>query len=291
MALNLSRGRTSTLGVVSSGLQSYGPAQILTGIEEQAHTLGYSLSLSLLHELDGNLIETTLRELRSEHVAGIIWAAISKMGDEQDRILSKLTSPELVVVATGQPHQGMTTVHADGFAGGQLATQHLIHQGFNPTGIITGPRAQWSANQRFLGWQDALRSANMQNDEDLIVEGDWTAKSGARGLKLLLEQRSDVGAVYVSNDRMALGAMSAAHLLGLRVPYDLGVVGDDDVPEARYFSPALTTVRQDLVEMGRKLVHELDCLIQAQLNNEVCEPQTVVIPPQLIVRASSVVDI
>lgn len=290
LALNLSRGRTSAIGVISSGVQHYGPAQILTGIEEQAHELGYSLSLSLLQESDEYLIETTLRKMRAEHAAGIIWAAISKVGDEQDRILKKLTSLELLAVATGQPHLGMTTVHADGFAGGQMATRHLIHQGFNPIGIITGPRTHWSANQRLLGWQDALRSANMPVDEGLIVEGDWIASSGARCLELLLQRKSDIEAVYVSNDQMALGVLSAAQILGRRVPHDLGVVGDDDIPEAKYFTPPLTTVRQDLVEMGRKLVYELDCLIQAQLRKEVCEPSTVVIPPRLIVRASSGVD-
>ncbi len=89
---------------------------------------------------------------------------------------------------------------------------------------------------------------------------------------------------------MALGALSAAHHLGRRVPQELGVVGDDDIPEAKYFTPPLTSIRQDLVESGRQLVYELDCLIQAQLHNEVCDPRTVVIPPQLIVRASSGVD-
>ncbi len=182
LALNLSRGRTSAIGVISSGVQHYGPAQILTGIEEQAHELGYSLSLSLLQESDENLIETILRKMRSEHVAGIIWAATSKVGDEQDRILNELTSLELLAVATGQPYPGITIVHADAFTGGQLATKHLIHQGFNLIGIITGPRDHWSAIQRLSGWQDALRSANMPVEDDLIAEGDWTPSSVARCL-------------------------------------------------------------------------------------------------------------
>jgi LacI family transcriptional regulator len=290
LALNLSRGRTSTIGVISTGVQHYGPAQILTGIEEQAHHLGYSLSLSLLHNSHDAQIETTLRKMRAEHVAGIIWASISKMGDEQDQILEMLTGLELLAVATGQPYQGITTVHADGFTGAKLATQHLIEQGFNPIGIITGPKYQWSANQRLLGWKEALQLAKIPIDEDLIVEGDWTSSSGANSAKLLIEQRPEIEAIYVSNDHMALGVLSAAKAIGRQVPENLGVVGDDDIPEARYFTPPLSTVRQDLVEMGRMLVHELDCLIQARLDDEYCETQTVVIPPELIVRASSGVD-
>jgi len=285
LARSLTRGRTSTIGVISSGLQYFGPSQILTGIVEQAHALGYTLSLSLFHE-SGDLT-VTLRDMQAQQVAGVVWAAVSKVGDEQRRILEELANSALATVAAGQPHPGLAVVYADSSTGGQLATGHLIEQGYRTIGLIAGPDGEWSAHQRLLGWQRVLQSSNAPHDESLIVQGDWTAASGARGLQKLLQQRPDADAVFASNDQMALGALSVASNLGRRVPQDLGVVGLDDIPEANYFIPALTTVRQDLRQMGRALVQELDRFIQAQSLDQVYEPQTVVIPPQLIVRASS----
>jgi DNA-binding LacI/PurR family transcriptional regulator len=94
-------------------------------------------------------------------------------------------------------------------------------------------------------------------------------------------------AVFASNDQMALGVLKAAQELGLQVPQALGVVGFDDIPEAMYFSPSLTTIRQSLVENGRLLVQELDRQIQARVNSQDFVPRVLQTPPQLIIRASS----
>jgi DNA-binding LacI/PurR family transcriptional regulator len=103
----------------------------------------------------------------------------------------------------------------------------------------------------------------------------------------LLQQRPEIDAVFASNDQMALGVLKAGQELGRRVPQELGVVGFDDIPEAVYFSPSLTTIRQNLVENGRLLVQELDRQIQGRSKQEPCEPQVLQTPPQLIIRASS----
>jgi DNA-binding LacI/PurR family transcriptional regulator len=159
----------------------------------------------------------------------------------------------------------------------------LLEQGYGTIAIIAGPLDEWSATQRLAGWQETVPTA----DPHLIFEGDWTAASGYTGLHELLRQRPDIDAVFASNDQMALGVLKAARELGRLVPKDLGVVGFDDIPEAFYFIPSLTTVRQTLVENGRLLVQELDRQIQARHNGEPCEPQTLQTSPDLIIRNSS----
>jgi LacI family transcriptional regulator len=287
LALSLVRGRTSTIGVISSGIQHYGSTQMLAGIEEQANSEGYSLSLSLLHEPEDHQVEMGLRKLEAQRVAGIIWAGIAKVGDRHLRNMAELRRLQLPTVVRGRPHLEFTTVNTDNYAGATMATQHLVSQRYQVIGIITGAPEDWSTNQCLKGWQDALQSSNMPSDQTLTVEGDWTALSGAIGLEKLLEQRPDVDAVFASNDQMALGALHAAQLLGRRVPRDLGVIGYNDVPDARFFTPALSTIRTGLVEMGRTLVLELDSEIQAERNNEVREVRSIVIPPELVVRTSS----
>ena len=171
-----------------------------------------------------------------------------------------------------------------------MATRHLLDVGYENVGLITGPLAWWEARQRQSGWQDALDEAGIPIERNLVVEGDWEAASGERGLRRLLEQRPDVEAVFVSNDQMALGALQAARKLGVRVPEDLALVGVDDIPESVYSCPPLSTVRQDMVELGRCAVRELGRTIEAtQQGQALVEPKTILLEPELIIRESSLV--
>jgi DNA-binding LacI/PurR family transcriptional regulator len=118
--------------------------------------------------------------------------------------------------------------------------------------------------------------------------GDWGARSGSEGFRKLYRLNSDLTAVVASNDYMALGVLHAAAELGLRVPSDLAVVGYDDLPEAEFFQPSLTSVRQNLEELGRRAVRELIAAIETHRIEGKFEPNKVLIVPQLIVRSSSV---
>jgi DNA-binding LacI/PurR family transcriptional regulator len=285
LARSLTRGRTYTIGVLGSDLRHVGPSHTLIGIDEQAYATGYSLSLSLLHEQDDELtLETILNEMLAHQVDGIIWTAVNKL-DSYEQVMTKLADlPVPVVVGAELRPQGLSAVHTDSCEGGVIATQHLLDQGYETIAIITGPLNEWSAKQRLVGWQETVTAA----EDSLIFEGDWTAATGYAGIQQLLQQRPDIDAVFASNDQMALGVLKAAQELGRCVPQDLGVVGFDDIPEAVYFSPSLTTIRQSLVENGRLLVQELDRQIQAHSNQEPIMPQVLQTPPQLIIRASSV---
>lgn len=287
LARSLTRGRTFTLGVVCSDLQHFGPSQTLMGINQAARQLGYTLSLSLVHNLELLNVKSMLGNLIAQHVDGIIWApVVGKEGKMYQRVLHELAEMAVPVVVNGEPGFEFTAVYSDSYAGAQLATSHLLEQGYQTIGIITGPMQEWSARQRLAGWQHALRMANRPIAESLIAYGEWTAVSGYLGLQQLLTQRPDLDAVFVSNDQMALGALKAAQEGGRVVPNDLGVVGYDDIPEASYFTPPLTTVQQDLSKIGRLLVQALDQQIQNQERDNY-PTQIIEIPTKLIVRAST----
>ena len=108
----------------------------------------------------------------------------------------------------------------------------------------------------------------------MIVEGDWNPPSGDVGLHTLLDQDPDIDAVFVSNDQMALGALQAARRLRLGIPENLGIVGFDDIPEAAYFYPPLTTVRQDTRKLGAMAVDRMNALIKAHYEGEALEPDS-----------------
>jgi len=133
-----------------------------------------------------------------------------------------------------------------------------------------------------------MQPAGLVFSERQIVEGDWSSASGEKGLKKLLKQYPQMDAVFISNDRMALGAMKAARELGLRIPHDLAMVGYDDVPESGFFAPTLTTVRQDLREPASLAISLVDqMIIEAGRDEKTIVPKTHLFPPQLIIRKSS----
>lgn len=287
LARGLTRGRTYTIGVVCSDLQHFGPSQTLTGINQQARQLGYTLSLSLIHNPEEINVTSILGNLIAQHVDGIIWApVVGKEGKTYQRVLNELAELSVPVVVNAEPSSNFTVVYSDAYVGAQLATKHLLSHGYQTIGIVTGPLHEWTAKQRLAGWRHELRMAGRAVDESLVVEGEWTAVSGYHRLHQLLKRRPDMDAVFVCNDHMALGALKAAQECGRCVPDDLGVVGYDDIPEASYFNPPLTTVQQDLGKIGRLLVEALDQQIQDQ-GLEPHPPKIIEIPAKLVIRASA----
>lgn len=288
LARSLIQGRSRTLGVVSSGMKYFGPSSIISAIEERASVLGYSVLLSLVRQPETNDVGPILSELLSRHVDGIIWA-VPEIGNNRDWLAETLPGiPVPVVFLSMQPRPGLPVVEYANRDGARLATQHLIAQSYRDIGLITGPLDWWAARQRLLGWQDALEAADLPVQKSLVVEGDWLPSSGELGLYQLLEKRENLDAVFACNDQMALGALKAANSMGLSVPADLAVVGFDDVPEAAYYCPPLTTVRQDMTTLGHSAMQELGRLIDAlEAGKDGFESNPIWIQPQMVIRKSS----
>ena len=290
LARSLIHQRSKTLGVIAWGIDYYGPSRTVVGIEQEANELGYSLFLCLMnHPMDDH--EQILDTLISRRVEGIIWA-IPEVGDNRDWIqnghLDKL--PPIVFLSMAA-RPGISVVSVDNRNGAKKAVQHLLQQGKRRIGIITGPMAWWEARERYAGWQEALAEAGLEAAPALVVNSDdWSAVNGERGMRALLAQVPDLDAVFAGNDQIALGAMGIAHQVGRRVPQDLAIVGFDDIPEAAFFWPPLTTMYQQLVEVGCIAVKNLhEMIVSRQLQNEALPPSFTVLKPELIVRASSLI--
>ncbi len=288
MASSLRQGRSNTLGVVATGIEYFGPSRTLVGVEREAEALGYSLLLNLLHYPESNHGEDVLDSMLSRQVEGIVWA-VPEIGSNREWLCEKvrgIATP--VIFLSMQPREHSMVSAVDNYAGGRLATEHLLSQGSRQVGIITGPLTWWEARQRAQGWQDALKDAGIEGLDALSTEGDWMAAGGEAGLNRLLEQCPTLDAVFASNDQMALGALQAARKAGRQVPHDLAIVGFDDIPESAYFFPSLTTVRQDLAQVGEKAILLLDRILEARRDEKEAEPEVLWVAPELIVRESSI---
>ncbi|NLF10289.1 MAG: LacI family transcriptional regulator, partial [Anaerolineaceae bacterium] len=175
IARSLSNQRTYTLGVVTAGLDYAGPSRTLNGIAEQAERMGYALLLKELPRFDTNDLQPLFRSLIAQQIDGVIWA-VAEVGDNRawlDEQLGGLPVPTIFLTMQARP--GVTIVAIDNYAGGRMATEHLLQQGYRHVGHISGPLDWWEARQRQAGWHDALLAAGVAPGEMHAEEGDWSS--------------------------------------------------------------------------------------------------------------------
>jgi LacI family transcriptional regulator len=286
-ARSLKSKRSFTLGIVGYGLEYYGPSCTLSGIEQEASELGYTILLHLIRQPETNNVEELLRKMHSRYVDGIIWA-VPEIGDNRFWLKSKTYRPSIpIVFLSMEPQSDQFIVSVDNYSGGLMATRHLIAQGCQDIGLITGPLDWWEARERKRGWQEALESVGLFKEDSFVTEGNWSVISGELGLTQLLTRHPEIDGVFACNDRMALGALKAARQLERQVPGDLAIIGFDDTQDAAYYYPPLSTVRQDMVELGRRAVRRLGKVIETERSGDSATPENTLLQPELIVRESS----
>ena len=280
-ARSLASRRTYTLGLVATDFADYWFAKVLTGAEREAHALGYYFML-------GSASSTPAREpkflrlLTERHVEGVLFvhAGLAAEFDDIERL--KASSLPVVMIGYYLPNSGLATLDVDNFNGGRKATDHLLHLGHTRIAMLAGPSEWHSARQRSAGYEHALKSAGLPVLPELVVGCTWLHQSGYLGMQTLLHRRVPFTAVFAHNDRIARGAISALHQAGLRVPDDVSIIGYDDIPEAEFSEPSLTTIRQPMEEIGRagtRLLIEL-------IGRRAAGPGQALFDTELIERAS-----
>jgi len=269
-------GRSRTLGVVSFDTTLYGPASTLFAIEQAAHAAGYFITIVSLLAMDRASVLGAVDRLRVQGVDGIL--VITPQEGAAAAVANLPSAVPVVAVEAGRPGS-VPVVAVDQFAGAVSATQLLLDLGHRTVWHIAGPRDFLEAQQRVEGWRATLDAAGAQAPP--LLTGDWSPRSGYEVGRRLAED-PEVTAVFVANDQMALGVLRALHERGRSIPREISIVGFDDIPEAQYFTPPLTTVRQDFGEMGRSSLRLLLDLMQSGQ-----PPSRLTIAPELIVRRST----
>jgi DNA-binding LacI/PurR family transcriptional regulator len=274
----LATGRSRTIGVVSFGTTFYGPASAVAAIEQAADAAGYFVTNVSLGSRDRRSMSRAVERLRGQGVDGIV--AIAPHDRAASALLAVSAEIPIVSIEATDPEGKIPTAVVDSRAGAVAATRHLLDLGHATVHHLAGPADWLAAQQRAAGWRDALRTRGARITAAPV--GDWTARSGYE-LGRRLAGAADVTAIFVANDAMAVGLMRALNEAGRRIPDDVSVVGFDDMPEAAYLSPPLTTVRQDIEELGRRSVQMLVALVEDSKRPTV--PGN--LEPLLVLRAST----
>ncbi len=268
--------RSNTIGVLSSQSALYGPNTSIQAIEVAARAAGYRLTVTSIDSGEYDSIRSGLDFLLAQSIDALVVLA------PQVRVFEAIREAAIgvpfVTLEATELDPGRT-ISVDQAGGARMAVRHLIELGHRSILHIAGPFDWIEAQARIEGYVAELRDAGL--DPRPPVTGDWTAGFGYRAGLDLLPQRH-VTAVFCGNDQMALGLMHACRDLGVRVPEDLSIVGFDDTPESAHFSPALTTVRQNFVEIGRSAVE----VLLDELGGGAGQVRTP-IAPELIIREST----
>jgi DNA-binding LacI/PurR family transcriptional regulator len=238
-------GRSQVIGVVAQNTTLYGPASLLAALEQAAAESGFAVSVGSVRDLDHRSISAVVERHLAHRVAGIVVIAPVESAGEA---LERLPKDVPLVTVDGDPHRPMPLVTVDQAAGARAATQHLLDAGHRTVWHVSGLSDWFDSAGRIEGWRAALTSAGAEIPP--LVPADWSAAAGYR-CGQMLARMPDVTAVFTANDHLALGVLRALHEHGRRVPDDISVVGFDDVPEAAYFIPPLTTVRPDFGAVAR----------------------------------------
>jgi DNA-binding LacI/PurR family transcriptional regulator len=269
----LATSRSRAIGVLAPAVTDYGPTSTVQGIEVAARAAGYH-SLVTTAADDRDSIVSGLGFLLDQAIEALVVIA------PQQRVLEALRELDIrLPIATLQAIElgSGTAVSVDQSAGARLVMRHLLELGHRHIQHLAGPLEFLEAAARRTAYADALAAAGLPVPE--VIEGDWTAESGYRAASRLAPETT---AVFSGNDQMALGLVHGLVDLGRRVPEDVSMVGFDDVPESKFYLPALTTVRQDFGRIGRVAVESLIRPIEGAAAEH--------IPPleaQLIVRDST----
>jgi len=276
LAQALATGHSRTLGVVSFNTTLFGPATTLLGIEKAAYGAGYGVSIASVEVLDRPSMVQAIQRLEGQGVEGIIVIAPQK---STVAALGHLGPRVPLVAMEGGPGDSVPAVTVDQVAGAAAATRHLLDLGHRNVWHLAGPVGSLESDQRIQGWKATLKRAGIQPPP--IVRGDWSPWSGYEAGRHL-SGHPEITAVFASNDQMALGLYRLMYETGRAIPGDISIVGFDDIPEAAFFTPPLTTIRQDFMEAGRRCLR----LLVARIENSE-QGASEEIAPELVVRSST----
>lgn len=247
-ARTLVNRRSGLVGIIVSDTDEYAPRLTMLGIEAALRADGFGVSLiSYDHGMRGQA-RAAMRQSAAQGVEAVILIGATPL-DISDREREDLGIP--IVSVRADLDDSPYSVGIDHIAGAVLATEHLLSRGHSTVMHVGGPPDWLDARLREDGWRKALGRAGAVVP-DVRWRGDWTARSGYDiGRSMIASgEAAAMTAVFVANDQMAMGLSRALIEAGFSVPEDVSIVGYDDLPEAGYYTPPLTTVRQDLQRLG-----------------------------------------
>ncbi len=278
-ARNLRRQEAAVVALIISDVENPFFTAIARGVEDVAHEVGYSVVLCNSDEnaeKENRYIDIAIQE----RVAGVI---LSPSGTATS--VAKLAGRGTAYVAVDRPLPGQDSdvVLVDTRLAARQATTHLIAQGYERVGCITGPAGVRTADDRLAGYRDALKAAKHRSSPRLVRRTEYKAAGAHRAALDLMSQPEPPDALLIANSAMAVGVLQALQERGIRPGREVGLVAFDDAPWAELVDPPLSVVAQPAYEIGTVAAR----LLLARIADSSRSPTTTTLGARLIERASS----
>lgn len=277
-ARSLSTSRTDTIGVILPDLFGEFFSELIRGMDLAARAHGKHLIVSSSHD-DAEDTLTAVRSMRGRVDGMIVLSPHVRAANLAADVAGRMP---VLLMNGGAEEAGRPSIVIDNHGGAGTAVQHLIATGRRRIAHIRGPEGNIEADQRAAGYASAL-----DGQASIVVEGDFSQASGHRAATTLLAMGRHPDAVFAANDMMAVGALLAFQEAGVRCPEDIAVVGFDDVPIASLMRPALTTMRVNIAEIGRRGVERLIGLVKSDAAGELSDAACEIVRPILVERQST----
>ncbi|MBU0595349.1 LacI family DNA-binding transcriptional regulator [Candidatus Bipolaricaulota bacterium] len=255
VARSLRTQKTHSIGLIISDISNPFFSVLVRGAEDAAAEQGYSVIIANTDE-DLEKERLYVNVLRQRRIDGLLIAPTGQLDED----LEFLTSSRIPFVFVDRRIEGVaaSAFLSDNIEGAFGATRHLIEHGHARIGIILGLHGVSSSEERYLGYQRALRESRIAADPQLVVRGDLRIPGGVRACNELLDLPSPPTAIFSLNNLTAIGVLCAIKEHGLRYPDDVSVISfDSPWWMERVLSPSLTYVRQDPYEIGRQAMRRL----------------------------------
>jgi LacI family transcriptional regulator len=269
LARGLVMQKSKTIGLLVSGISRESVKdnftfEVLCGVNERASTLGYDLILFNTNTMMQR--EKTYTQLcRERRVDGAIIQGIKK----EDPYLKEVVESDIPCVLVDIPVHSNSVgyVTTDNALGAKKAVEHLASLGHKHIGMINGHEDAFVSQERLNGYREALKECGLSFRSEWVVSGNFEEKKAEKAVRELINRHKEVTAIFCASDLMALGALKACKELGLHVPKEMSIVGYDNIVLASYSSPNLTTVGQEVYQIGYEAADLLIEMLEGKETN------------------------
>lgn len=287
-ARNLAGTKSFTIAYVYDNPNAYYIIDMQEGILSACRQQGFELLINPCDSQQENITQDIINTIKHARVAGLV---LTPPFSERPEFVKRIIELDIKVVRimSGDvaPDELSPCVMVNDRDAAQTITQHLIDLGHKKIGFIAGGAEHMSTIERYKGYRRALKANDIEFNNNLLIEGEYSFESGVKGAKQLMAaevtQDNRPTAIFSCNDEIAAGALFAARLMNINIPEQLAIAGFENSPFSRQTWPKLTTADQP----NKQIAHDAASLLISQIRNQKGKNETSQYVPQLIIRAST----
>jgi len=253
--------------------------EILRGIIDASNMHSYNLIFDVVPSNE-SYIDRYEYYISSRMVGGVLILGSILEKENKFNLLNENKLP--FVIMNSRIKKDISFVDCDNYGGALKVVEYLIKLGHKEILFIEGPSSSTNALDRKKGFVDGLKRYGVKINENNIIKGDFSEKNSYNAIKRMNLSRKKITAIFASNDGMAIGAIKALQEKGVKIPEDISIIGFDDIPLSTYINPKLTTIRQNLYQIGFEASDSLIKQLEKKKNIE-----SKIIPTELIIREST----